>query len=53
MHNGSINWSSISKWKALDEIRRIRKDSLGLPNSDGESPNSNGEHLWGVSYRTN
>ena len=24
-----------------------------LPNFDGESPNSNGEHLWGVSHRKN
>lgn len=26
---------------------------FGLPNFNGESPNSNGEHLWGVSHRKN
>ena len=26
---------------------------VGLPNFNGESPNSNGEHLWGVSHRKN
>ena len=32
-----------------EEIKKIS----GLPNFNGESPNSNGEHLWGVSHRKN
>ena len=43
----------VSKDKLKTVIRHPVVKELGLPNSDGESPNSNGEHLWGVSYRTN
>ena len=37
--------------KIIERYESIKKD--GLPNFNGESPNSNGEHLWGVSHRKN
>lgn len=36
-----------------ETAEKVLQIKPGLPNFDGESPNSNGEHLWGVSHRKN